>query len=92
MENALFRAEGADWLTFCSASAVLHFHSLYPLPALLEKFPGLKIASIGPETSKALAALQITATVEATPYTVPSLLSAMEKYEAEQASQRGGDL
>ena len=92
METALFRAEGADWLTFCSASAVLHFHSLYPLPALLEKFPGLKIASIGPETSKALAALQITATVEATPYTVPSLLSAMEKYEAEQASQRGGDL
>lgn len=87
MENASFRAEGADWLTFCSASSVKHFHDFYHLPPLLKKFSSLKIASIGPETTKALKALRITVTVEANPYTVQGLLDAMEKYEAEQRSR-----
>lgn len=82
MENALFRDEGADWLTFCSASSVKHFHDFYHLPSLLKKFSSLKIASIGPETTKALKALRVAVTVEADPYTVQSLLDAMEKYEA----------
>jgi len=87
MENAIFRAEGADWLTFCSASSVKHFHDFYHLPSLLKKFTSLKVASIGPETTKALKVLRVAVTVEADPYTVPSLLAAMEKYEAEQGSR-----
>ena len=87
MENAFFRAEGADWLTFCSASSVKHFHDFYHLPSLLKKFTALKVASIGPETTKALKTLRVAVTVEADPYTVPSLLDAMEKYEAEQGSR-----
>ena len=37
---------------------------------------------MGPETTKALKALRVAVTVEADPYTVQSLLDAMEKYEA----------
>src|SRR6185369_15891241 len=43
---------GADWVTFTSSSTVEHFHARFDLPALLKKFPQLKTASIGPETSK----------------------------------------
>src|SRR4249920_1294566 len=52
---------GADWLTLTSASTVEHFHARFDLPALLAKWPKLRLASIGPETSKALAALQLKA-------------------------------
>ena len=49
---------GADWVTFTSGSTVQFFHERFDLPKLLKQFPQLKIASIGPETSKALAALK----------------------------------
>ena len=47
---------GADWITFTSASTVEHFHSRFELSGLLRKFPSMKTASIGPETSEALRA------------------------------------
>ena len=47
---------GADWITFTSGSTVEHFHARFNLPKLLQKFPQLKLATLGPETSKALAA------------------------------------
>ena len=49
--------QGADWVAFTSGSTVAHFHARFDLPALLSKFPQLKTATIGPETSKALAVL-----------------------------------
>src|SRR5436190_5866173 len=48
---------GTDWILFTSASTVAHFHERFDLPALTKQFPRLKLASIGPETSKALSAL-----------------------------------
>ena len=45
---------GADWITFTSSSTVENFHARFDLPALLKKYPQIKLASIGPETSKAL--------------------------------------
>ena len=48
--------EGADWITFTSSSTVENFHRRFDLSALLKKFPQIKTASIGPETSKPLAA------------------------------------
>ncbi len=76
---ARFADEGADWITFTSSSTVENFHARFPLPALLAKHPGLKTASIGPETSKALSALGIVPTVEARQHTIEGLVKAIEQ-------------
>jgi uroporphyrinogen III methyltransferase/synthase len=68
---------GADWLTFTSGSTVEHFHARFDLPALLKKFPQLKTATIGPETSKALAALGLAPTVEAKEHSIGGLVKAL---------------
>jgi uroporphyrinogen III methyltransferase / synthase len=69
--------EGADWVTFTSSSTVEHFHARFDLPALLERFPQMKLASIGPETSKVLAALNLEPTVEAKHHTIDGLVEAL---------------
>ena len=68
---------GADWLTFTSSSTVEHFHTRFDLPGLLKRFPGTKLASIGPETSKALATLNLRPTIEANPHTIEGLVEAL---------------
>jgi len=80
--DAELRQAGADWITFTSASTVAHFHARYDLPALLRKFPQLKLATIGPETSKALAALALVPTVEAKEHTVEGLVQALRQAAA----------
>jgi uroporphyrinogen III methyltransferase/synthase len=70
--------DGADWLTFASSSAVENFHARFNLPALLKKFPNLKTASIGPETTKALVALGLQPTVEAKQHTIDGLVRAVQ--------------
>jgi len=71
-------ADGADWISFTSSSTVENFHARFDLPALLKQFPQTRTASIGPETSKTLAALGITPSVEATPHTIGGLVKALE--------------
>jgi uroporphyrinogen III methyltransferase/synthase len=68
---------GADWLTFTSSSTVEHFHTRFDLPVLLKRFPQLKVASIGPETSKALLTLGLKPTIEAKQYTLDGLLDSL---------------
>lgn len=68
---------GADWITFTSSSTVQNFHARFNLPALVQRFPGIKLASIGPETTRAIAALGLTATVEAKEHTIPGLIRAL---------------
>jgi uroporphyrinogen III methyltransferase/synthase len=68
---------GADWITFTSSSTVEHFHARFDLPALLKKFPQIKLASIGPETSKALSALGLKPTAEARSHTIEGLVKAV---------------
>ena len=70
---------GADWLTFASSSAVENFHARFDLPKLVKQFPATKLASIGPETSKAIEALGLKATVEAKPHTIDGLVKALLK-------------
>ena len=72
---------GADWVTFTSGSTVEHFHARVNLPALCGKFPQLKLASIGPETSKALAALGIKPAVEAREHTIEGLVEALVSFQ-----------
>jgi uroporphyrinogen III methyltransferase / synthase len=69
--------EGADWVTFTSSSTVENFHARFDLPALIKKFPKIKLASIGPETSKALTALGLKPTVEAKPHSIEGLVKAL---------------
>ncbi len=75
---ARFLKEGADWITFASSSAVENFHARFGLPGVLTKFPGIKTASIGPETSKALTALGFKPTLEAGTHTIDGLVEAVE--------------
>jgi uroporphyrinogen III methyltransferase/synthase len=77
--GAQLLAHGADWLTFTSGSTVNYFHERFNLPALLKKFPQTKIASIGPETTKALLKLDLPPTLEAKPHTMDALVAAVLK-------------
>ena len=73
------RASGADWITFTSGSTVEHFHARFDLPKLLKQFPQLKLAAIGPETSKAIRALNLEPALEAKEHTADGLLAALLK-------------
>lgn len=70
---------GADWITFTSGSTVEQCHCKFNLPELKRRFPGLKLASIGPETTKALAALSLKADLEARPHTLEALVAGVER-------------
>lgn len=73
--------EGADWITFTSSSTVENFHARFDLPALLKKFPQIKLASIGPETTRALETLSLKPDVEAKPHTIEGLVKALATNE-----------
>jgi uroporphyrinogen III methyltransferase/synthase len=66
---------GADWITFTSGSTVEHFHQRFDLPKLLKKFPQIKLASIGPETSKAIRVLGLVPALEAKEHTAEGLIT-----------------
>ena len=68
---------GADWVTFTSASTVENFHARFDLPALRRRFPSLRTATIGPETTKALKALGVEPDVEAKEHNIPGLVAAV---------------
>jgi uroporphyrinogen III methyltransferase/synthase len=70
---------GADWITFTSSSTVENFHVRFNLPGLVKRFPRIKLASIGPETSKALKALGLDPAVEPKQHTIEGLVAALLK-------------
>jgi uroporphyrinogen III methyltransferase / synthase len=70
-------AEGAHWATFTSGSTVESFHARFDLPKLLARYPGMKLASIGPETTKAIEALGLKPAIEAREHTVEGLVKAL---------------
>ena len=73
--------EGADWITFTSSSTVEHFHARFDLPDLLETYPELRVASIGPETTKAIEALELKPDIEADEHTIKGLAQAILRAE-----------
>ena len=75
--DQVLQETGADWITFTSASTVEHFHERFDLPQLLKKFPKTKLATIGPETTKALQALGLKAAVEAKEHTTEGLIATL---------------
>ena len=72
-----FEEDGADWITFASSSAVKNFDARFGLAKRFEDDPGLKLASIGPETTKALRELGLNPTVEASKHTIAGLARAL---------------
>lgn len=70
-------ANGADWITFTSSSTVEHFHNRFDLPKLLKQFPQMKLATIGPETSKALGTLGLRPNIQAKEHTIEGLVAAL---------------
>jgi uroporphyrinogen III methyltransferase/synthase len=77
--DARLLAEGADWVTFTSSSTVEHFHARFDLPKLVKQFPKLKIASIGPETSKTIRTLKLEPAFEAKEHTTDGLVAGLLK-------------
>ena len=77
--GAALLESGADWITFTSGSTVEHFHARFDLPKLLKKFPQMKLASIGPETSKAIRTLGLEPALEAKAHTTDGLIAALLK-------------
>jgi uroporphyrinogen III methyltransferase/synthase len=64
-------------ITFTSSSTVENFAALkLPLP------PGLKMASIGPITSKTMRDVGFAVDVEAVQYDIPGLTAAIERFYA----------
>lgn len=77
--GALLAESGADWITFTSGSTVESFNARFDLRALMRRFPKLRLATIGPETSKALEALSLHPSLEAKTHTIAGLTSALER-------------
>ncbi|MBG85997.1 MAG: uroporphyrinogen-III C-methyltransferase [Verrucomicrobiales bacterium] len=75
--------EGADWITFTSSSTVENFHTRFDLPDLVETYPEIKLASIGPETSRAIRALDLEPTIEAQEHTIKGLIEALSEANAD---------
>jgi uroporphyrinogen III methyltransferase / synthase len=70
--------EGADWITFTSSSTVEHFNARFNLKELAARHPQIKLASIGPETSKTLVSLGLAPAVEAKEHTIEGLVKAIQ--------------
>ena len=70
---------GADWILFTSGSTVEHFNARFNLPQLVKAFPKIKLATIGPETTKALVVLGLKPAIEAKEHTVDGLIAALLK-------------
>jgi uroporphyrinogen III methyltransferase/synthase len=72
---ARLKEEGADMITFTSASTVDHFMALgVPLPE------GCKVASIGPVTSTAVKKHGLKIDIAAEVHSIPGLVDAIERY------------
>jgi uroporphyrinogen III methyltransferase/synthase len=87
--RSLLEEGGADWVTFTSGSTVEHFHDRFNLPGLIARHPQLRLASIGPETTRALAELKLRAAVEADPHTIEGLIQGLVATPAGPPAPKG---
>ena len=77
--GARLLAEGADWVTFTSSSTVELFPRAVRSAEAGEGIPATQIASIGPETSKTIPALELKPALEAKEHTTDGLIAALLK-------------
>ncbi|MFH1371900.1 MAG: uroporphyrinogen-III C-methyltransferase [Planctomycetota bacterium] len=86
--SELLAEKKIHWLTFASPFSATCFFEQIPVDFV--KSAGAKVASVGPVTSKKLAALGVKVDVEATEHTIDGLIFAIEQYEAIAESRFGG--
>ena len=77
--RARLLTEGADLITFTSSSTVTNFCDLVDVPALLKRFPQLRLVSIGPQTTDAAKAHGLEIAAEAKIHTIPGLVDTVLK-------------
>ena len=78
--HKVFGRRKPDAITFTSSSTVRNFFALLGRPQARRALASVAVASIGPITSRTARALGLRVGVEANPYTVPALVTALEKY------------
>jgi uroporphyrinogen III methyltransferase/synthase len=83
---ARLEIEGAHWITFTSSSTAENFNKRFPLEEILKKFPKIRFASIGPETTKTLKALGYPPHVEAKKHSIDGLVQAIESAPKERGA------
>ncbi len=76
-EGERFLQEGAHWVAFTSASTVSGFDRRFTLDGIRRRFPGIRWASIGPETSRRLRDLGQEPDREARRHDIPGLVEAL---------------
>ncbi|MGB9601662.1 MAG: uroporphyrinogen-III synthase, partial [Limisphaerales bacterium] len=76
--------EGADWILFTSGSTVENFHLRFGLPDLVKKFSNIRLAAIGPETSKTIESFGLKPTVVAKEHNIDGLVKAVEDFISEK--------
>jgi uroporphyrinogen III methyltransferase / synthase len=69
-----------DCLTFTSSSTVIHFLALFPRQEILHLLKRVRIACIGPITAQTARNNGLQVDIEAEEYTIPGLVTAIEKY------------
>lgn len=79
---ARLQESGAEWVLFTSASTVEHFDKRFELRSLMARYPELRVASIGPETTKALKQAGVEASIEARQHTTEGIVAAVVSAEA----------
>jgi uroporphyrinogen-III synthase len=77
----VLRDQRPHWVTFTSPSTARHFALLVGPGRLREALSGIRVASIGPVTSKTLLELGLSVSIQARKYTIPGLVQAMVSAE-----------
>lgn len=62
-----FAETGADWIVFASGLAIEHYHHRFDLPALMRRFPQMRIALMTPDIEPVLNTIGLSASVIARP-------------------------
>ena len=73
--------EGADWIIFASGLAIEHFHERFDLPALMARFPAMRLAIASPTVQWALDQLALLPAAISRPDDVEDLVNAILKVE-----------
>ncbi len=74
--------EGADWVVFASGLAIEHIHERFNLPALMARFPAMRLAVASPTVQWALDRLALTPAAISRPDDAEDLVNAILKAEA----------
>lgn len=86
LAREIFSRSRPDMITFTSSSTVENFAALLGVRSLKKILAGVKIASIGPITSRHIRRFGCRPAIQANYYTIPALVEAIQEYFGRQHS------